>query len=235
MEQNRKFGTVRAIPDNVEETRTIRFLASDDSRDRHGTVINMDNWDLEGFRGNPIIGWQHNIYGDGMCGDPSPDQIIGKGILLLEDKQLFVDIVFEDAENNPLAEKIFRKVISGILSAVSIGFIELEKGRTEINEETEVETYYFAGQELLEISIVSIPSNKNALRKALRSQTASALQYIYKELGGKLKFSEIEDMRVRDVMDMIEGKEEKPIESNIGEFNKRFIKMKHSALTVGNK
>lgn len=245
MEQNRKFGTVRAIPENVEETRTIRFLASDDTRDRHGTVINMDNWDLDGFRGNPIIGWQHNIYGDNMCSDPDPDQIIGKGILLMEDKQLFVDIVFEDKENNPLAEKVFRKVVAGILNAVSIGFIEIGNGRTETNEENGIETYYFSGQELLEISVVSIPSNKNALRKSLRGQTASALEYIYRELGGKFRFSEIESMKVRDVMDMIEGKEvikegpeiikEIKIDNNIGEFSKRLIKMKHSALTMGNK
>jgi HK97 family phage prohead protease len=234
--QIRKYGIVRNIPDDVDETRTITFVASDDSVDRHGTVINMDNWDLEGFKGNPIVGWQHNVYGDTMCGDPDPDQILGRAGVRLENREMLADITFEDKENNPLAEKIFNKVKSGILNAVSIGFLETGEGRMGNFEDGEnPEVYYFEGQELIEISVVSIPSNKNALRKSLRSQTASALQYIYKELGGKIKFSEIEEMRVRDIMDLIEGKEPEEKTHPIGEFNARFVKMKHKALTVGDK
>jgi HK97 family phage prohead protease len=208
-QENKRFGQVREIPTDVEKTRTIRFLASDDSVDRHGTVINMDNWDLESFRGNPIIGWQHNVYGGSMCSDPDPDQIIGKGALVMEDRKLFIDITFEDAENNALAEKIFRKVAAGILNAVSVGFIETGEGRMGDEKRGQnPEVYYFESQELLEVSVVSIPSNKNALKKSLRSQTYDALKYIYRELGGKFRFSEIEDMKVKDVISMMESDDE---------------------------
>jgi HK97 family phage prohead protease len=187
----------------------------------------MENWEVNAFRANPIIGWQHNVYGGGMCTDPDPDQIIGRGDVQIDNGEMFVDITFEEADNNPLAEKIFRKVKKGILNAVSVGFREIGEGRQGDEERGESpDVYYFNGQELLEISVVSIPSNKNALVKSLRSQTASALNYIYKELGGKYKFSDIENMRVRDVMDLIEGKEVRDFEKDLTETPGKVVKVK---------
>ena len=94
MEQVRKYGKIRNIPSNVEETRTITFLASDATRDRHNSVLNMDNWEVNAFRANPIIGWQHNVYGDNLCGDADPDQIIGRGDVRIENREMLVDIPF---------------------------------------------------------------------------------------------------------------------------------------------
>ncbi len=68
---------IKAIPDNVDETRTIDFIISDSTKDRHSTVVNQKGWQLDNYNKNPIVGYQHNIYGDNMCADPNPDMVIG--------------------------------------------------------------------------------------------------------------------------------------------------------------
>ena len=147
-----------------EESRTITFVASDDTKDSAGTVLNQDNWDLRRFNSNGVIGYQHKVYG-GWDDTDNPDNVIGKGVAYIEDKKLMVDITFEPADINPLADKIYKKIQFGSLRAVSVGFLPI--GRGKFGEGEDSETYYFAGQELLEVSVVNIPANPNALKKSL--------------------------------------------------------------------
>lgn len=150
-----------------EDERTITFVASDSTRDSAGTVLNQDNWDLTRFNANGIIGYQHKVYG-GWDDTDNPDNVIGKGHAYVEDGKLMVDITFEPKEINELAEKIYQKVLFGSLRAVSVGFLPVGKGR--FGEGADAETYYFAGQQLLEVSVVNIPANPNALRKSMEAE-----------------------------------------------------------------
>ena len=150
-----------------EDTRTVTFVASDDSVDSAGTVLNQDNWDLRRFNSNGIIGYQHKVYG-GWDDTDNPDNVIGKGFAYIEDKKLMVDITFEPADINPLAEKIYQKIMFGSLRAVSVGFLPI--GRGKFGEGAESEIYYFAGQELLEVSVVNIPANPKALKKSMEAE-----------------------------------------------------------------
>ena len=150
-----------------EDERTITFVASDSTRDSAGTVLNQDNWDLTRFNSNGIIGYQHKVYG-GWDDTDNPDNVIGKGPAYVEDGKLMVDITFEPKEINELAEKIYQKVLFGSLRAVSVGFLPIGKGR--FGEGADAETYYFAGQQLLEVSVVNIPANPNALRKSMEAE-----------------------------------------------------------------
>lgn len=150
-----------------EDERTITFVASDSTRDSAGTVLNQDNWDLTRFNSNGIIGYQHKVYG-GWDDTDNPDNVIGKGHAYVEDGKLMVDITFEPKEINELAEKIYQKVLFGSLRAVSVGFLPIGKGR--FGEGADAETYYFAGQQLLEVSVVNIPANPNALRKSMEAE-----------------------------------------------------------------
>lgn len=148
------------------DTRTITFVASDGSRDSAHTVLNQAGWDLKRFNANPTIGYNHMIYGSWKPEDV--DFVIGKGRAYVEDGKLLVDITFETAAMNPLAEKVYQKVLFGSLNAVSVGFLPIGKGRWGEGDEAPNEareTYYYEGQELLEISVVNIPSNANATRK----------------------------------------------------------------------
>lgn len=156
-----------------ENPRVLTFVASDSTRDSAGTVLNQDGWDLKRFNRNGIIGYQHKVYG-GWDDTENPDNIIGKGKAYTEEKdgkkRLMVDIEFEPAEINPLAEKIYQKLLFGSLKAVSVGFLPTGQGAWGKGEEAiggKRETYYYAGQELLEVSVVNIPANPNALKKGL--------------------------------------------------------------------
>lgn len=212
-----EFGTRGEIAKDVEESRTIPFVNSTRRKDRHGTVLNQDNWMLDNYRKNPIVGYQHNLSG-GMCSEPNPDFIIGKDInpqmfRSVGDTALTGLLQFEPAEINPLAEKIFRKVLFGSLNRSSVGFIELGEGHYGEGEEAQgrtAETYYFEGQELLEWSIVNIPSNPDAGKRnmrLLREQGYVAFMYAFRELGGRFNLSEIENLRVRDILDLLDGKD----------------------------
>lgn len=203
-------GQVREIPANVEETRTIPFVISDDSKDRHSTVLSTDGWDLEAYNRNGIVGYMHNVMGGGMCEEPDPDFVIAKGIVSIEKNMLIGMTTFEPMEINELAEKIFRKVLFGSLRSTSVGFCELESGKYGEGAQAvgqPDETFFYGKRELIEYSIVNIPSNRNAQVRSMRDQTAGALAYVRRELGGKFRLSQIENMRVCDVLDLLDGKD----------------------------
>lgn len=207
MSEKYTFGEVRAIPTNAEESRTIEFVISNNTKDRHGTVLSVQNWQLDRFNANGIVGYQHNVYGGDLCNAPDPDQVIGVGRAWIEGDQLIGSVTFEPAEINPLAEKIFRKVLFGTLKATSVGFNPIGRGQFGMNDEAENginPTYYFAGQELLEFSIVNIPSNPDALKRSMRDQASNAINYIYRQLGGSYRFANIEAMTVGDVIQLLE-------------------------------
>jgi hypothetical protein len=213
------FGIRAEIPAGAEESRIIPFVLSTFTKDRHGTVLNQDNWSLDNYRKNPVVAYQHMLSG-GLCTDPNPDNIIGKSPNIdIEgagrERKLVADAQFEDASINALAEKIFRKVLFGSLNRSSVGFMEVGEGKYGEGEEAmgkAQETYYFAGQELLEWSIVNIPSNPDAGKRDItlrhfREEAYGSLMYAWKELGGKFRLSQIEQLRVCDIMDLLEGKD----------------------------
>jgi HK97 family phage prohead protease len=149
-----------------EETRTVTFIASDESRDSAHTILIQDGWDLSRFEKNPIIGYNHQVYGSWKPEDV--DFVIGKGHAYIEDKKLLVDITFEPADINPLAEKVYKKVLFGSLNSVSVGFIPIKGHWSEKEDEgprEKNETYYYEQMQLLEISVVNIPANGNASKK----------------------------------------------------------------------
>ena len=159
--------------DEKDEARKMTFVASDGTRDSAGTVLNQDNWDLKRFNSNGVIGYQHKVYG-GWDDTDNPDNIIGKGHAYIEEsngkKRLLVDVEFEPEGMNELADKVYKKLQFGTLKAVSVGFRPVGKGAWGKGEEAiggSRETYYYAGQELLEVSVVNIPANPNALKRGV--------------------------------------------------------------------
>ena len=157
-----------------EENRTVEFVASDNSVDSYHTVIPVDKWDLTRYQNNGIVGYMHDVYGDSWMKSADPDDIIGKGEAFIEEDKLIVRITFEPADLNERADKIFRKIQFGSLHAVSVGFRATKKGHMGDEERGEdPKVYYYAGQELLEVSVVNIPSNANALKRSMEEEEAS--------------------------------------------------------------
>jgi HK97 family phage prohead protease len=195
-----RFGQIRAIPDNAEETRTISFVVSDESKDRHNSIIRSDGWDLTNYEKNPIVGYQHQIYSG--YSKPDPDNVLGTANVNRENGNLIADITFEPEEINPLAEKIFRKILHGSIRATSVGFYpnKSHEGDPEKGEEKGVK--YYDEAELLEISVVNVPSNPNAVKKASDEDKVELIQYILTEALGD-KFNE--KLTIKGVFDILRG------------------------------
>ena len=191
-----RMATRAAIPADVEETRTLEFVASDNTRDSYGTVLPVDKWDLDRFNKHGLITYQHQYY----SGDP--DSVIGRGEARVEGKKLIVRVTFEPAELNPRAEKVFRKLLAGTLNGVSVSFSPTSRtighwGEGKESRDGENPTFYFDGQELLEVAVVTIPSNKNATRRGFEEDI---VRTIHDALDGQRTYTEIENMTIGEAM-----------------------------------
>lgn len=182
-------GLVRGIPED-SDGRTITFVISDESRDRHKSIIPLDAWDLKAFRNNPVAGWSHEVYGGGFFSKPDPDNFIGSwSNLRMEEGEFLGDLTYEDKETNPLADKLLRKTRNGTISSVSVGFMggEGHYGTKDDKEDRggEKETYYYDYAELAEVSLVGIGSNRNARKKAFENGDIPLEELIKEALGDK--------------------------------------------------
>lgn len=218
----------RNFGEDIEKTRTVRFVISTSAKDRHGTILNMQGWKLDNFNRNPIVGYQHNVYGDNMCTPPNPDDVLGPARAWIEDGRLMGEVTFETADINPQAEKVFRKVLNGTLRATSVGFLEVGEGKwvetKDANGKVIDRTYHFEGQELLEFSIVNIPSNPEATRKVIINHARAGVQMLNR-IG--LPVSEIRKV-VNGILDTIEGQDKKEpgADPNLNKYKERLLKIK---------
>lgn len=177
----------------AESTRTIPFVFSDETRDTYGTVLSADKWDLKRFNKLGVAFYNHS----GRGGDP--DQTIGTARAWVEGKKLVGEIKFEEKDLNPLADKVFRKVLAGTLRGVSVGFMPLERGSFGEGEEAvggKNETYYYGRCELLEISVTPMPANKNAL---VRSVGADPIGETMDRMSIDGEFESVEDDPMPDI------------------------------------
>ena len=135
---------------SVSDGRGFDFVISDDSLDRHGTRINPRGWDLGAFKRNPIALFGHsNGFPIGRWEDVRVDgsKLLGRLVMAAKGTSARID-------------EIASLVEQGILRAVSVGFSVLEYGTPGKSQ------FDYEKQELLEVSVVSVPSNTNAIAKA---------------------------------------------------------------------
>jgi HK97 family phage prohead protease len=150
-----------------EKARTADFVASTDTVDSYGEVV-LQNWDLSRFRDNPVILYAHDRW-DLPIGKATRCEVVmsGKGI---GSPQLECTVEFATAEMNPKADQVWNLVKAGMLRAVSVGFrprdIRYEKWNGK-------DVYVLDDNLLLEISVVTIPANPDALAKAKQKAFAA--------------------------------------------------------------
>lgn len=134
---------------DIDEMKVFGVVGSDDSIDRHGDRINPAGWDLENFKKNPVIMLNHNY-------QQFP---IGKAINVRRSKNsLLFDIQF--SKTLPLAREAFNLIKEGIMKAWSVGFLVLEWAKSGSE-------FTIDKMELLELSLVGLPANPNALLNSL--------------------------------------------------------------------
>ena len=140
----------------VNNDRTARFVASDESIDRYGDSISVNGWDTRSFERNPQFLFSHN----------SHQLPIGKVTdTWVKGKQFLADVEFAEEGLDDFADKTFKFLQAGLLSAVSVGFMSI-KQEPRYDEEGRWLGTKFLEQELLELSLVPVPANANAIQVA---------------------------------------------------------------------
>ena len=145
--------------------RQYEFTASTSTQDRDGEVIDAAGWDLKNFKKNPVI-----LYGHDYRSLP-----IGKASRVwLHNGSLKNTVEFPPEGTYEFADIVERLVDTGYLKTESVGFIP-KKWEDGDGEKAPRRTY--TKQELLEISIVPIPSNPDALRNAVDDGVITTKQF----------------------------------------------------------
>lgn len=154
--------SLKAI-DEIGE-RTVRFTISKTVEDRDGDVIHADGVDFTNYMKNPVFCSFHN----------TREFPLGKVTKFwVEGDEVKADVYFptlEELSTNPeqasekakLVDFTYHCYKTGMLNAVSVGFIPLEW--TENQKGFDITKW-----ELLEFSAVAVPANQDAIAEAVKS------------------------------------------------------------------
>ena len=144
--------------------RTVRFIISKEVVDRDGDILRASGVDFTNYMKNPVFLSFHN----------SREFPLGKVTRFwVEGNSVKADVYFptiEELSTNPeqasekakLVDFCYRCYKTGMLNAVSIGFIPLEWVETENG-------FDILKWELLEFSAVAVPANQDAIAEAVKS------------------------------------------------------------------
>ncbi|MEM4166597.1 MAG: HK97 family phage prohead protease [Candidatus Bilamarchaeaceae archaeon] len=130
-------------------TLVISGIANSAVVDRVGDFIEPSAWNVENYRKNPVILFNHNQ--DAIIGRALKIEITENGL------EIEAEIGNPDVAELTQLQKDIRSLISqGVLRAFSVGFIPITSEKDgEINRITSAELY--------EISIVSVPCNADSV------------------------------------------------------------------------
>lgn len=148
----------RLAPTEIDvEQRVVPFVFSDDSVDAYNDRIDAKGWQFDRSGAGTIALFGHD--------SSKVENIIGRAHnVRVEGNQLLGDITFATKEENPNAEVVFQLVKGGYLNSVSVGFQPVEW--TLAKDKSRPGGIDFRKQKLLEISVVGIPANENAVAQA---------------------------------------------------------------------
>jgi|GEM_PF-2696521 len=154
----RKDAATLSAVESMGGRRVYKFKASDGDFDRYSDRLNVKGWRVDGYNANGVVLYNHDDGASAAMTGAEPQLPIGKGRVYVEGDALMVDIEFDDEDE--FAKKVERKVSKGILNAVSVRYLMLP-GQYRQNERG---GYDCDAQELLEVSVVTIPGNARAVR-----------------------------------------------------------------------
>lgn len=143
-----------------EAKRHVTFCFSDNQQDRDGEIVDQKSWIVENYLKNPVIFWKHRA--------DEPEDVLGQAVdmQLNVDGKSYVTVQFDDKDTNPKADTVFKQVVKRTLRCVSAGFLT---GVEQIIDGVK----HLIDNELLEISIVPIPSNTRAVVRAFKDGSLS--------------------------------------------------------------
>lgn len=149
-------------------------IASTNSVDRHGEVVDNNGWDLKAFKKNPVILWAHD-HTEPAIGVSKKTWIDGTG----KKAKLMLQPLLHDVTEK--ARAIKQLVEMGVINSLSVGFKPLESK----------DGVTFDKNELLEVSMVNVPANADAMMMAFKGlKQAEISDKVIKELGIPVEVTE---------------------------------------------
>jgi len=141
------------------EGRQILIAISSETVDRDTDSIAVDGWDLEQYRKNPVV-----LFGHHYWNNEAP--VVGRSLTEFVHKGKLKSLLeFTPQGIVPLADTLYGLYSEGFMNAASVGFIPKEWKYPEDDEKRPWGVDFLA-QELLEYSLVPVPSNPDALVEA---------------------------------------------------------------------
>lgn len=131
---------------------TLEVIGSKEVPDRHGDIVKINGIDASFWMKNPVVPFAHKY-------DALP-VAMGVGIKFDGD-EMIMKLQFTPEDLYDFGYKVFKMFESGFLRAVSIGFIPVKMAWDD-----ELKANIIEKSELLEVSVVPVPANQEALVKA---------------------------------------------------------------------
>lgn len=142
----------------VDETeRTTGFVASTGRKDRYGDIVDPHGWDLDAFRRNPVL----------LFGHRTSQLPVGRVEQIgVQNDRLEASLVrFLPAGVDEFADKVWQFVQRGFLRSVSVGFLPITRSSI-LDADGKHTGWLFSQQELVELSVVPVPANPEAVSLA---------------------------------------------------------------------
>ena len=208
MSEDREFGEITCdVKAVADQDRVLSFVGTSAIRDRTGDELTVGGWNFKHYKRNPVVMFGHN-YGS---------LPIGKTVKIHKDDNKWVfDVEFASEEDNPLAQQVFNLCKKGFLRGVSVGFRSLKSEWIDPDGDDELEQKRakeepdakpgkrFSKKELLELSVVPIPANPEALMLA-HKRGLELPDQVKRELGNIALERSIEALRqTREIKDRID-------------------------------
>lgn len=192
---------VKAMSEDEKEAGKMSFVASTDRADRYGDIIDQRGWDLDAYRANPVILLNHD----------HQSLPIGRGNVRMTEAGLVIDVEFDMAD--PRAAEIAGKAERGFMNAVSVGFAPLKSTpRAQLPSEhyafSKSGGQFFEQAELLEVSIVTIPANADAVAIAAKNIGFDLKAYIKELVETEVNAMPVSSIsHSKHILDIIEDEE----------------------------
>ena len=129
----------------------ITAIASTAVEDRQGEIVEVEGWDLKDFKANPVILWGHD-HSQLPIGKATKTWVEGTG----KKAKLMTKIAFQEVTE--LGRAVKQLVSDGVLRTLSVGFMPVDADGNR-----------FTKQKLLEISVVNVPANPQAMMLGYKS------------------------------------------------------------------
>jgi HK97 family phage prohead protease len=180
MKMLHKFSPGAVVPDRTLGARQIKVVASDATEDRDGDILLPQGCDFSAYNKNPIVLDGHD-----------QSKRVGTAAVSRTPSAIEAIISFARLGASQAADEACALAKDGVLSAISVGFRPITaqprgNGRGVL----------WKAWELLEISLVSVPSNPNAVvlersyakdGRVLAGQHADALMRAHQRISGAQK------------------------------------------------